>query len=257
MAIRPFNWECPFCGRPQIVNEDTFHLSEVIVVTTSKHKWQAIRVRSIACAGPDCMELALWAEMRPILNGGASPRRYAMQPIETWNLRPTSAAKPQPDYIPEPLRTDYVEACQIRDLSPKASATLARRCLQGMIRDFCGIKRGRLIDEIKELESRVKAGNAPAGVTADTLDALTAVRELGNIGAHMEKDIDLIIDIDPNEAQTLIGLLELLFKDWYVAKKDREDRLAKLLAVSGAKKAERMALPSPPPALPPPDDTTT
>ena len=56
---------------------------------------------------------------------------------------PESDAKPQPEFIPEAIRQDYREACRIRDLSPKASATLARRCLQGMIRDFCAITRGK------------------------------------------------------------------------------------------------------------------
>ena len=35
-----------------------------------------------------------------------------------------------PDYIPEAIRTDYLEACSILDKSPRAAATLARRCLQ-------------------------------------------------------------------------------------------------------------------------------
>lgn len=37
------------------------------------------------------------------------------------------------------------------------------------------------------------------------------VREIGNIGAHMEADINVIIDVDPDEAQILIDLVELLF----------------------------------------------
>ena len=48
-----------------------------------------------------------------------------------------------PDYIPEAIRKDYMEACAIIDSSPKASATLSRRCLQGMIRDFWGVQAGR------------------------------------------------------------------------------------------------------------------
>lgn len=54
-------------------------------------------------------------------------------------IRPLSRAKHYPNYIPENILNDYKEACAIVDLSPKASATLARRCLQGMIRDFFGI----------------------------------------------------------------------------------------------------------------------
>lgn len=55
---------------------------------------------------------------------------------KAWRLVPPSFAQVWPEYVPAPIRSDYEEACAIRDPSPKASATLARRCLQGMIRDF-------------------------------------------------------------------------------------------------------------------------
>jgi Domain of unknown function (DUF4145) len=89
-----------------------------------------------------------------------------------WRLLPASFAKPLPDYIPEPLRRDYEEACAIRDLSPKASATLIRRCIQGIIRDFCGIPGSRLIDEIKTQRKQINDGLAPSGVQADTVEAI-------------------------------------------------------------------------------------
>ncbi|WP_346732688.1 DUF4145 domain-containing protein [Bradyrhizobium sp. 186] len=156
-------------------------------------------------------------------------------PVKRWNLMPASAAKPQPACVPEPLRVDYAEACAIRDLSPKASATIIRRCLQGMIRDFCGIKKGRLIDEIKELRKRVDEGDAPRGVQHDSVDAIDHVRGIGNIGAHMEKDINTIIDVDPDEAQRLIELTEMLFEEWYEARHRREQRLKQIGAIAAEK----------------------
>ncbi|MHC4052132.1 DUF4145 domain-containing protein [Bradyrhizobium sp. 25ACV] len=148
---------------------------------------------------------------------------------------PQSVAKPQPPCVPEPLRADYAEACAIRDLSPKAAATIIRRCLQGMIRDFCGIKKGRLIDEIKELRKRVDEGDAPRGVHHDSVDAIDHVRGIGNIGAHMEKDINTIIDVDPDEAQRLIELTEMLFEEWYEARHRREQRLQQIGAIAAEK----------------------
>jgi hypothetical protein len=56
--------------------------------------------------------------------------------VQTWSLIPSSSAKTFPNYVPKVILDDYNEACLIRDLSPKASATLSRRCLQGMIRDL-------------------------------------------------------------------------------------------------------------------------
>jgi hypothetical protein len=75
--------------------------------------------------------------------------------IEVLSILPDSKAKPFPDYIPKPILQDYREACRIVDLSPKASASLARRCLQGMIRDFWEIRQRTLKDEIDALEEKI------------------------------------------------------------------------------------------------------
>jgi hypothetical protein len=170
--------------------------------------------------------------------------------LHSWRLLPHSFAKHQPEFIPEPLRQDYYEACAIRDLSPKASATISRRCLQGMIRDFCDISKNRLIDEIRELKKRYESGNAPNGVAEESIIAIGHVREIGNIRAHMERDINLIVDVDPDEAQQLIGLTEMLFAEWYVARENRRKRLL-ALGITATEKAEQKKLP---PAATPPED---
>jgi hypothetical protein len=141
---------------------------------------------------------------------------------------PPSSAKVFPDYVPKAIRDDYVEACLIRDLSPKASATLSRRCLQGMIRDFWKTRPGNLIGEIDQIEDKTDAL---------TWAAIDSVRKIGNIGAHMEKDINMIVDVDPTEAQTLIGLIELLIKDWYITQHDRQERLKNIVEISATKEA--------------------
>ena len=84
-----------------------------------------------------------------------------------------------------------------------------------MIRDFWGIQKSRLIDEIEELKSHVDAL---------TWEAIDGLRRLGNIGAHMERDINTITDVEPHEAELLIGLIENLLKDWYIARHDKEER---------------------------------
>jgi hypothetical protein len=139
-----------------------------------------------------------------------------------------------PSCVPAAITADYTEACLIRDLSPKASATLSRRCLQGMIRDFWKISKARLVDEIKELQSHIDS---------TTWDAIDAVRSVGNIGAHMEKDINVIVDVEPEEAQLLIGLIELLIKEWYVARHDREQRVAAISALAQQKAAQKKLTP--------------
>ena len=106
-----------------------------------------------------------------------------------------------------------------------------------MIRDFCKISKGRLIDEIFELRKRVDAGTAPAGVTPESVQGIDDVRSIGNIGAHMEANIDLIVDVDEGEAEVLISLVETLFEEWYVARHERQQQFAKLAAIAAEKKA--------------------
>jgi hypothetical protein len=78
------------------------------------------------------------------------------------------------------------------------------------------------------------------GVTAESVEAIDHVRGLGNIGAHMEKDINIIIEIDPGEAQSLIELIELLFEEWYVAREERHRRLSRLKHISAEKKLKEV-----------------
>lgn len=56
----------------------------------------------------------------------------------------------------------------------------------------------------------------------------------------MEKDISVIVDVDPGEAQTLIELIEMLFDEWYVARHTREGRLAKIKQIAADKKDAKL-----------------
>lgn len=123
-----------------------------------------------------------------------------------------------------------------------------------MIRDFCGIKEGTLAKEIQVLRESLDQGRAPAGVTDESVDAIDHVRSIGNIGAHMEKDIDLIIPVDPQEAQALIELIEMLFDEWYIARDRRKKRLEAISKIGVAKKALKdEAKAAKAPALPAPE----
>lgn len=135
-------------------------------------------------------------------------------------IYPLSPARQFPDYIPESIRQDYEEAYSILSLSPKASATLSRRCLQGMIRDFWKISERTLFEEITALKDKIPASQ---------YQAIDALRQLGNIGAHMEKDTNLIIDIEPQEAQYLLKLIELLLQQWYVERHEQEKLYADIV----------------------------
>ena len=76
-------------------------------------------------------------------------------------------------------------------------------------------------------------------IPAKQWSVIDAVRRLGNIGAHMEKDINLIIEIDPGEAEKLINLIELLLNQWYIDRYEQEQLYNDILSINETKQTER------------------
>ena len=97
--------------------------------------------------------------------------------------------------------------------------------------DYWNIKLKNLNHEITALKEK-----SPL----DLWNAIDSLRQLGNIGAHMEKDINTIIDIDPGEAQALIKLIELLMKEWYINREERNQLLENILSTNIQKQAQRI-----------------
>ena len=238
-----FNWACPYCNRAQtVVDERSHRFENMIRVGKIAEGDVAACGIAIGCCNPDCARLTIEFSVRisKPMAGGYISVSYSDLPLYERRALPTSSAKAMPEFIPKPLIEDYTEACLIKQDSPKASATLARRCIQGMIRDFCGIAKPTLAQEISALTEAVHSENAPRGVTIETVEAIDHVQRVGNIGAHMEKDIDLIVPVDAGEAQALIALIEMLFEEWYIARHNRQQKLSAISQISGAK-AEAIA----------------
>lgn len=224
------NWTCPFCNKPTTITDNDIDRGDTSHFYGTKYggvgtSWSAIR-----CPNPNCGEVFLDVSFNKIELGAPPFGHKIVEHIDRWTLRPESMAKTQPDYIPPQLREDYHEACLIVEKSPKASATLSRRCLQGMIRDRWNIRERTLYEEIEALENHVDG---------DTWEAIKAVKDVGNIGAHMEKDINLIIPVDPDEAKLLIEMIEELFDVWYVQRHEREQKKARLKQLAKEKKQLR------------------
>ena len=144
---------------------------------------------------------------------------------------PISNAVQFPDYVPASIRKVYEEACAITTLSPKASATLSRRCLQSMIRDFWKITgKKRLVDEIDALETIVPPTQ---------WKVLNSLRHIGNIGAHPEADVNLIIDINPDDAIKLVKVIELLIRQWYIERHEQEKLYADVISIDEKTTSQR------------------
>lgn len=187
----------------------------------------------IECRNPDCNRRALTVrlhEWEQVQVPGGGFGRTSGKLVKRWNLVPQSRAIAWPEYIPQAIQKDYSEACDIESSSPKASAALSRRCLQGIIRDFYGTSKARLVDEIDALESRVDG---------PVLEALHALREIGNIGAHPERDPTIIVEVEQGEASKMIDLLELLIRETYVARHERDAALQRVKEIARQKRSER------------------
>ena len=218
---------CPFCGvniptstdacfKHHPLSFDGFEYP--IRGMSTEYEHSGIDIQYLKC--PNCSSYVL-----NIKSYGA-----CFEPFETL-IYPTTLAKHFPKYIPEQIRKDYEEAYSIVSLSPKASATLSRRCLQGIIHDFWNIKEKNLNAEITSLKPLI----SPL-----LWKAIDGIRTIGNIGAHMESDINVIVDIEPGEAEKLLKLIEHLIKEWYINRHDTEILFNEVKAISDEKKAKAL-----------------
>lgn len=211
---------CPYCGKEQTYsNNNAEHQSACYRKGFVNHValfsvYGDIEVLHIKCTNGTCNKITVVAHDKN----------------RQWDIIPEDVHKHYPEYIPLQIRNDYEEASSIIDRSPKAAATLLRRCLQGMIRDFWGIHKSRLYDEIDAIKDKVSASQ---------WKALNGLRSIGNIGAHMEKDVDLIIDIEPEEALKLQKMIELLLDKWYIARHEEEKLYADIVQTADEKQEQR------------------
>ena len=138
---------------------------------------------------------------------------------------------PLSDDVPEKYKTDYLEAVAVLADSPKASATLSRRCLQNLLRDHVGVKKGNLSSEIDQL---LLNNELPSYLS----EAVDAIRNIGNFAAHPMKSTNSleIIDVEVGEAEWSLDVLERLFDFYFVQPailKKHKDNLNKKLAEAG------------------------
>lgn len=212
--------KCPYCGVRSLASVLKRHVFSQEAYTAS-HSAQflfnekALHARALVCANAECRQSSLWMSY------------FDGEGFKTVRLEPKSQAKAFPEYIPEGIREDYGEACLILEDSPKAAAALARRCLQGMIRDFWGIKKNTLYDEIKSLEDKI-----PSGIYR----ALLGLKDVGNSAAHPTAEI---VDIPSGHAQQMVTLLEILFDEWYVARDTKNQNIAKVGALAMSAKNQK------------------
>lgn len=229
-------WECPYCQKGQTIDTKDWQEYRKTNIglwhEKEDEKDHDLNVIAIRCRNDACSRFTIKAYLLSG-NGRIQYDDYSIaQPSVSvsYDMKPQSSAKPQPGYIPKPIVEDYEEACLIKNLSPKASAALCRRCLQGMIRDFWGVKADTLYNEINKIEEKCDP---------EVWQSIDAIREIGNIGAHMQKDVNVIVEVEADEAEILIQLIEQLFEEWYTFREKRKRKLEAALALKEAKKEQK------------------
>lgn len=163
------------------------------------------------CPNKDCSKLILkLANVERTSGGGTLP--YTKNVLSENIIYPLSSAHTlaAPEVEPQ-FAEDYNEACLVLPFSPKASAALSRRCLQNIIRIKENIKKKNLMLEIDEL---ISLNKLPSFLS----DNLQTIRGFGNIAAHgMEDQVSgQILDVEPEEADFLLDILELMFDFYFV-----------------------------------------
>ncbi len=228
--------QCPYCQHHFTLTDKDCETKEInLNIADSSGLYKQGLLKHLVCPNEECKRTIIFLSLYYVQYNQIARRMIHGKNFFEEMLVPKNVSKIYPEYIPQQLREDYEEACKIIQLSPKASATLSRRCLQGIIRDYHGITKSRLVDEVNALQGKIEP---------DVWSAIDAVRKIGNIGAHMEKDVNVIVDIEPEEAQQLIRLIEMLFDEWYVRREERKKQLQAIQAIADDKDAQKKGLSS-------------
>jgi len=145
-----------------------------------------------------------------------NPQANNHQDFDEWRqIFPIGASRgPVPSEVPSEIAEDYIEACNVLPISAKASAALARRCLQNMLHAH-EYKAKDLAKEIDLLLNEVDPKKALPHKLRQTVDG---IRNFGNFSAHPidDKTTLQVIDVELHEAEWCLQILEDMFEHFYV-----------------------------------------
>ncbi len=153
---------------------------------------------------PSCETVIVYMQFGTV-RGGEAGLVLSEPDRELVLYPPANGTREVPAEVPAPYRQDLIEARAVLELSPKASAALSRRLLQRVLREELEIK-GK--DLSKEIDQFIAAGSAPSYL----MDAVDAIRHIGNVAAHPLKfqQSGEIADVEPGEAEWTLDVAEAL-----------------------------------------------
>lgn len=208
---------CPHCRttvRFSYPLKDSNHIKKIEIDYHEKSH----RRRIVVSRCPSCNQ-TIWVKqvlIRDKTKEGPydSGLRYKDE-ILIWPREITRKAPPE---IPKAIAKDYEEAYAVLNISQTASALMARRCLQHILHNAPGVKKGSLDEEIKAIKN---------ALPKDLQDKPELIKLLGRFAAHPKEDSKTgsVLDVEKDEAEFALTIIEYLFDHYYV-KPARDKRLA-------------------------------
>ena len=205
--------KCGHCG-------EGFHLEGNIVWSTIRHKNSLYHSQTFygeIC--PECNEFNLILATRKTPSKNKATYNTADKVVVVYPNITNSVEIPE--CIPDAIAQDYREAYLIKDLSPKASAALSRRCLQSLLINAENIEQGKSLKA--QIDLIKQKGNLPSRYT----QMLDLIRHTGNLAAHpmTSNSTGEIVDIEPGEAEINLEILASLFDFYYVQPERRKKQV--------------------------------
>jgi hypothetical protein len=193
--------KCPVCT---YLTADDWQ--NVGMIAGSGKDFSSLSVDWMRCANDQCQQTIV--RMREV-QFAVIDGQPTSSPTE-WIARPRGGARPVDPLVPEPLRTDYLEAAAILDLSPRMSAVLAHRVLADLLAKYANR------DEY-ELASRIEQFTADPAHPQRLRENLQHLRQSGDFGPHSpaadsgSDDQVHVHDVGRAEAEWTLDLLDRLF----------------------------------------------
>jgi hypothetical protein len=167
------------------------------------------------CANDACKELVIRVHEESHLPPHVVEDRDSL--TWTWFARPRSVRRSIDALIPEPFRTDYVEAAAILDASPRMSSVLSRSLLADLLEEYAGL------DDFS-LNARIKSFREDTKHPANLREGMHHFREIADFGAHTQKnDQAQIISVTREDAEWMLDFIDRVFDYFIVSpEKDRQ-----------------------------------
>ncbi|MBK9188951.1 MAG: DUF4145 domain-containing protein [Phycisphaerales bacterium] len=192
--------QCPHCGTVSLFTQVVQGSMFDAIVNKPKTERSIIKGKCAACC-----EIVVVSSRQIECGLGTGYYRCELELLWPRAVRPSRA----PAELPNGPRQDYDEAREVLSLSTNASAVLARRCLQAILRSKLNIRKGDLQSEIAEAIKSIE-------ISKTCREAIDHIRKFGNIGAHPNKDMaDTVLNVTHEEASYTLDVIEMLFDELY------------------------------------------